>query len=336
MDLTKAIELFEELKRRISEHGDYLRESEYRTRIMLVDPLLRLLGWNVEDFHSVEIEFRTTQSANERADYVLKKGESKVAIVEAKKLGASMTPKERRQAKEYADYAEVSQCVLTDGAKWLLYDLNRGRNPDTMQPWIEFDIANDVPEQLILYSLTLWQQWFTPEVGSSPVSNFLFGSSVDNDQSETNRTTNEQQEQQPDDLPEDFNQWYSLASERRYPKHTIPMQLKIIGTDVDRRVNAWKDVIHEVVAWLIDTEKLTDNHFPIEIKENIFISREAVNRDGTPFKDPQQLPKGLTLDRRRGRPWDQWKRLRELLDQLRVDTSTIRVSHKPDVSVKRK
>ena len=34
MDLTKAIELFEELKRRIDKHGDYLRESEYRTRIM--------------------------------------------------------------------------------------------------------------------------------------------------------------------------------------------------------------------------------------------------------------------------------------------------------------
>ena len=180
MDLTKAIELFEELQRRIDEHGDYLRESEYRTRIMLVDPLLRLLGWNVEDFHCVEIEFRTTQSANERADYVLKKDGSKVAIVEAKKLGFPMSSKERRQAKEYADYAEVSQCVLTDGARWRLYDLNRGRNPDTMQPWVEFNIENNVPEQLILYALTLWQQWFTSEVGSSPVSNLLSGSTVGN------------------------------------------------------------------------------------------------------------------------------------------------------------
>ena len=179
MDLTKAIELFEELKRRISEHGDYLRESEYRTRIMLVDPLLQLLGWNVEDFSSVEIEFRTTQSANERADYVLKKDRSQVAIVEAKKLGAPMTPKERRQAKEYADYAGVSQCVLTDGARWMLYDLNQGRNPDMMQPWIEFDIENHEPEQLILHSLTLWQRWFTLEAGSSPIGNLIFGSSVD-------------------------------------------------------------------------------------------------------------------------------------------------------------
>ena len=164
MDLTEAMELFEELKRRIDDHGDYLRESEYRTRILLVDPLLRLLGWNVEDFHCVEIEFRTAQSVKERADYVLKNGESKIAIVEAKKLGAPMRPKERRQAKEYADYADASQCVLTDGARWLLYDLNQGRNPDTMQPWVEFDIENDVPEQLVLRCLALWQSRFTSEV----------------------------------------------------------------------------------------------------------------------------------------------------------------------------
>ena len=113
------------------------------------------------------------------------------------------------------------------------------------------------------------------------------------------------------------------------------MQLKI-GTNIDKRVNSWKDVIHEVIAWLIDIEKLTDNHLPIEIKEKIFISREDMNRDGTPFKDPRELPKGLILQRGIGVPWSQWERLRELLDQLSVDTSTIRVSHKPDVSGKRR
>ena len=72
MDLTKAMELFEELKRRIDEDDDYLGESEYRTRILLIDPLLRMLGWNVEDRHYVEIEYRTGESVKERADYVLK------------------------------------------------------------------------------------------------------------------------------------------------------------------------------------------------------------------------------------------------------------------------
>ena len=65
------------------------------------------------------------------------------------------------------------------------------------------------------------------------------------------------------------------------------------------------------------------------MKEKIFISREAVNHDGTPFKDPQQLPKGLILQRGIGVPWNQWEKLRELLDQLQVDTSAIQVFYQP-------
>ena len=335
MDLTKAMELFEELKRRIDEDDDYLGESEYRTRILLIDPLLRMLGWDVEDRHYVEIEYRTAESVKERADYVLKNGESKVAIVEAKRLGVVMSWAERRQAKEYADYAGTAQCVLTDGAKWMLYDLNQGRNPDMMQPWVEFDIENNPLEVLVLRCLALWRPNFTSEVSPTLVSNLSFDSGVDNDQPETNRTTNEQPEQQPsDESSPDFDQWYSLASERGYPSFTIPMQLKI-GTDL-MRVNAWKDVIHEVITWLVNEDILKDNHCPFEIREKTFIGYEAVNHDGTPFKDPRQLPKGLMLQRGISTPLGQWEGFRTLLDQLKVDTNTIQVSHKPDVSVKRK
>ena len=304
MDLTKAIELFEELKRRIDEQGDYLRESEYRTRILLIDPLLRMLGWNVEDFYCVEIEYRTSQFVKERADYVLKNGESKVAIVEAKKLGTDMKSGERRQAKEYADYADTSQCVLTDGAKWMLYDLNQGRNPDTMQPQVEFDIKNEVPEQLILRCLALWRPRFTPEqvefdiknevpeqlilrclalwrprfipeVGSSPASNLPFDSGVDNSQSDTNGATNEPPQQPlPDGPPKDSDECYSFASKRRYPPYTTPTRLKI-GDRVEKQVNFWRDVIHEVVVWLVDEGMLSVSDCPILIGKWTFIGREG-------------------------------------------------------------
>lgn len=331
MDLTRAMELFEELKQRIDQHGKYLRESEYRTRILLVDPLLRLLGWNVEDFHCVEIEFRTSQSVQERADYVLKNDESKVAIVEAKRLGTVMSSTERRQAKEYADYADASQCVLTDGAKWMLYDLDQGRNPDKMKPKVEFDIENDVPEQLVLHSLTLWQRWFTSEVGSSAVSNLLFGSSVDSDQSETNRTINEQQEQhQSDTLPKDGDGRYPFTLEPRYRPNTKPNQLKI-DNDIDEEVKSWLDVIHEVVTWLINKEKLSEQHCPILIGKGVkwtFIDRkEGVNPDDTTFVKTKPLPNGLILQR--GHPslttWEQWDKLKELLGEFKVDPYKIEV-----------
>lgn len=329
MDLTKAMELFEELKWRIHKRGDYLKESEYRTRILLVDPLLRLLGWNVEDFCCVEIEYKTTQSTNERADYVLKKGESKVAVVEAKKLGFPMGSKERRQAKEYADYADVSRCMLTDGAKWMLYDLNQGRNPDTMQPWIEFDIESDGPEQLILCGLTLWQQWFTPEVGSSPVSNLLFDSGVDNTQS-TNGVTNEQQEQQQsDDSSKDADNWCSFE-DKMYPPDSDPAKLKIGNSPaVTVKSKKWTEAIRKVVAWLADKERLSVNDCPIGTETYTFIGHEPVNPDGTPFKNPQELSNGLILQGGYVNTQAKWSKLRQLLADLGVDRSTIRVSYEP-------
>ena len=327
MDLTKAIELFEELKQRIDQHGKYLRESEYRTRILLIDPLLRILGWDVEDFHCVEIEFRTSQSVQERADYVLKNGESKVAIVEAKRLGTVMSAVERRQAKEYADYADTSQCVLTDGAKWLLYDLNQGRNPDTMQPWVEFDIENNSSELLVLRCLALWRPNFTSKTNFLPISNPSFGSSVDNDRLETNTPTNEPQEESlSDDLPINDDKRYPFASSGRlYPQGTKPTLLKI-GNRVDKPVEYWVDVIHEVVTWLIDEGKLSNQHCPIEIGKKTFINSEAVNRDGTPFKNQQQLPKNLFLQRSIETD-RQWPKLKELLIQFNVDRRKIEVSY---------
>ena len=332
MDLTEAMELFEELKRRINEHGDYLRESEYRTRILLVDPLLRMLGWNVENFHCVEIEFRTSQSVQERADYVLKNGESKVAIVEAKRLGTVMSSTERRQAKEYADYADASQCVLTDGAKWMLYDLDQSRNPDKMKPKVEFDIENDVPEQLVLRCLALWRSNFTSAIGSTLVSNLAFDLGVDNDQSETNKTTSEQQEPQlTDDSPPDFDGCYTFTSERRYPRYTTPTRLEI-GDNIKEEVDNWKDVIHEIVVWLVAEANLSAQHCPILIGKKVrrtFIDREdEVNPDGKAFQDPRPLPNGLILQRSQTDTWEQWDRLRKLLEQFNVDPSTIRVFYK--------
>ena len=237
---------------------------------------------------------------------------------------------ERRQAKEYADYAGVSQCMLTDGARWLLYDLNQGRNPETMQPWIEFDIDNNVPEQLILYSLTLWQQWLTPEVGSSPISNLLFGSSDDNDQSETNKTTNESSEPQlPDNSPEGFDNWCSFE-DKMYPPDADPAKLKIGNSPaVTVESNRWTEVIYKVVTWLADEEILSANDCPIGTVTYTFIGSKAVNPDGTPFKNPQELSNGLILQGGYVNTQAKWSKLRQLLADLGENRSKIRVSYEP-------
>ena len=265
----------------------------------------------------------------ERADYVLKNGESKVAIVEAKKLGTDMKSGERRQAKEYADYADTSQCVLTDGARWMLYDLNQGRNPDTMQPWVEFDIENDVPKQLVLRCLALWQPRFTTEVSALPVNNLLLDSSVNNDRSETNRTTNEPPEQQSsDNSPKDNDERYPFASEERfYPSDPKPTKVKI-DNRCPETVENWKDVIHKVAAWLADEGILSVNDCPIGGRKYTFIGRAAVNPDGTAFINQQSLSNGLILQRGYLNTQEQWRKLKQLLIQLNVDRYKIEVFYR--------
>ena len=49
MPLESLLELVETLRARIDEHGPALRQSEALTRAVLVDPLLRELGWDTED-----------------------------------------------------------------------------------------------------------------------------------------------------------------------------------------------------------------------------------------------------------------------------------------------
>ena len=181
MDLINAVTVFEELKSKIAEHRTYLTSRETVTRVLLIDPVLQLLGWDVRDPDLVQLEFRTAEETAERADYILKNAGTPVAVVEAKKLDTSITSKEKRQVKEYADYAEVTWCALTDGSRWLIYDLNEGRNPEAMTPKVELDIEKNPSHELALNCLLLWQPNLSSPNGPILAEKPLTGSVVATD-----------------------------------------------------------------------------------------------------------------------------------------------------------
>lgn len=297
MALDELQGVIEKLRDMIKTHRDYLSRHETRTRQVLIDPLLQELGWDVSNPEAVQLEYRVGQ---QWADYALMSNGQPVAVIEAKRLGRGLEDDEIMQVLNYANRDGIDYMIVTDGDHWEMYEVfQRGTLEERLL--MKFQLSQQLPHKNVLQALGMWK----PNLVDEP------------------------NKPQPQPLPDDPpGQWYSLASERRYPQFTKPIQLKI-GADIEKSVTSWKTVVHEIVAWLIDTEKLTDNHFPIEMKDNIFISHEAVNRDGTPFNAPQQLPKGLILQRGIGVAWTQWERLRELLDQLQVDTSMIQVLHKP-------
>lgn len=120
-ELVGCIELLQE---RIRSHRDALRENETRTRMALIDPLLRALGWDVFDPGMVKPEYKVEGGW---ADYALLRSDGRpAATVEAKKLGEALSS-HRMQMLNCANASGIEYAGLTDGNHWELYNW-RGRS----------------------------------------------------------------------------------------------------------------------------------------------------------------------------------------------------------------
>ena len=77
-------DVIEKLRNTIDTRQDYLSRKEMRTRAVLIDPLLRKLGWDVSEPDMVQIEY---EIGKKWADYALMSDGKAVAVIEAKALG---------------------------------------------------------------------------------------------------------------------------------------------------------------------------------------------------------------------------------------------------------
>lgn len=115
------------------------------------------------------------------------------------------------------------------------------------------------------------------------------------------------------------------SSKQRYPKNTKPIRLMIDG-HINEPFKHWKDVIHQVVSWLVDEHLLGVSDCPIMAGRWVFIDCKK-----TGFTNPRDLPNGLFLHRggSKGGPTteEQWYRLRKLLGDHPVDLSAIQVRY---------
>src|SRR3990172_10378785 len=129
-DLTEILTRVREDSQR---YADTLAVNEASTRAVLIDPILRALGWDTGDPNMVEVE-KTFQKA--RADYALLDINQEVkAIVEAKCLGASLKDKDVfLSLVNYAFSAGVQDIFLTDGVTWLHFsDFKPGNSEPTKE-----------------------------------------------------------------------------------------------------------------------------------------------------------------------------------------------------------
>jgi len=94
--------------------------KEYPTRTILIDPLLKVLGWDVRDPEEVELEYPTIDGKS--VDYAPKINHKPVLFIEAKPLNDPLVDvKAITQVVGYAANAGVEWCVLTNGITYKVY-----------------------------------------------------------------------------------------------------------------------------------------------------------------------------------------------------------------------
>ena len=153
MLLDELIEVIDTLKQRISNHGPTLRENETRTRMVLIDPLLQVLGWDTSDPSRVVPEYG---AGGGKADYALlgHKGHPS-AVIEAKRLGEPLQP-HLKQMVSYAALVGIKYAGITDGDQWELYEVLRP-GPLEERRMLNLRISTSSSYHCALNLLLLWR-----------------------------------------------------------------------------------------------------------------------------------------------------------------------------------
>lgn len=153
MGLNDLMDCINALKERLQSHYAVLHENETRTRMALIDPLLRVLGWDVSDPAMVLPEYKVNGGF---ADYALLLPDGKpAAVIEAKRFGESLAA-HRVQMVTYATMAGIGYAGLTNGNHWLLYDILKPGQLDEKQ-MLNVTLAVEPAHAVALKLLILWR-----------------------------------------------------------------------------------------------------------------------------------------------------------------------------------
>ena len=282
--LDELIHTIELLRKRIQEHRDKLQANEIRTRVALVDPLLRALGWDVADPSVVIPEYDAGEG---RADYALRGADGKTRVtVEAKRLGESLA-NHRMQMLNYANAAGIDYTALTDGNQWELYDVfTKGTLDERRILDIAIDRGTDSGASLAIRLLLLWRPNLDLEEIVEPEGPILG----------TDPTTPRIQRNRKPEPPE--SGWKALSDYRPKVGTSPPRNIRF-PDGKQETVQYWWQMVKHSAEWLISVRLLTDDKVPVPSgPKGYIIKAESRDQSGKPFSSPENIAgTNLQIDR---------------------------------------
>ncbi|MEM0349102.1 MAG: hypothetical protein QXE96_03175 [Candidatus Caldarchaeum sp.] len=260
MPLQELVSLIEQLKNRIRTYQKDLQSSEALTRYVLIDPLLRALGWDTEDPRLVRPEVSTQAG---RPDYALFQNGQRLAFVGAKPLGKQ---EDLLQQISYCVSEGVRYFIATDGSRWEVYDTSI-QKPLQEKKIVDWDIQsmdagevvrrafaimryagiNGPAQKSIITDIT---EKITQPTGGTPLSDFS----------------------------------PKLGDRLKYTKIIFP-------DGKSYQLKWWRDILTAAVEWLDSTGKLPQP--PIKTGEGTtyLVNIRPVHENGEPFRSKRAVGK---------------------------------------------
>ncbi len=312
MALDDLAAVIDDLKSKIDRHGKSVSANETRTRQVLIDPLLRALGWDVSDPLQVELEFDV---GKQKADYALLVDSKPVIVVEAKRLGRQLVDDDTVQVLNYANVAGIAHMVVTNGDEWRMYAVFKP-GPIQDRVIVELRIAANPSHVSALQALSLWRSNLGsaegPVAASAPV--FMPGPGDDG--------------RGPDGINEHPGQvdpgpgWTSLNQCSDVSGKMRPSKVKIgQAPEIKLSRAGWKPATVAIVKWLVDEGELTPEMCPVLMPGK----RESVVTYGKQHLRAVELSNGIWVNTNKYAV-DLLKIMRAALERCQVGESSVFLS----------
>ena len=318
----RILKLAEKIRRYRSEGVDKSL-SEQDTKAVLVEPLLEIAGWAVDDPIQVSREDRPTERP---VDYSLKIGGKPVVLVECKRLANRLdSHKHLDQPLAYTSGAGVRWCVLTNGCLFRIYN-SLAREVAKKKLLEELDLASvgqpeGAPVDRALQMVRLispqsvesgeidrvWDERYT----GAKIRDTVAGLWQEPDADLVNLVRRRMVERGHRLTRKETARWLGAldvkvrASSRPAPRKkkrrkpsappARPTRIRL-GTHSDDIKYSY-EILTKTAEWLIRQGKLKASDCPIAIgrKRNL-VNTEPRHREGEEFTAPRQLSNGLWME----------------------------------------
>ena len=312
-DLKATIET---LRKRIYAHRAYLEGHETRTRQGLIDPMLRALGWDVEDPNSVQVEYKDKSRKNQMwLDYTLMSDGTPIVVIETKVLGTPLD-NARVQAHAYSNKFGIGYMVATNGDHWQMFGVsnNSKLGESILRILMNFQLTQNEPYACALQVLGLWR----PNLASGEPKEAATPVTIKPSPEDSVSTTPE---------PANDGDWERLTSLKVKSRQKAPASIRFSNSS-PKPIKNWTDLLVSVAEHLVETGKISAGDCPVPvIKGNRnLLHTDPTHPTGSEFHSKRKIGE-LWLNTHFPSP-DSYEHSRWLIEQF-GDPSTVLVSTNP-------